>query len=149
MPCKDAYHDIVKNALEKDGWTITSEPLRLVVDDVGVQIDLGAEQQPIAAEKDGEKIAVEIKSFVGPSDVNELEKAIGQYLLYGAILMEKEPERKLYLAVPKTAYDKIFSGPIVNQLIKNLKIRFILFDEVEGRIVQWIDRRNAKKLSKN
>ena len=49
MARKDAYHDIVKSALEKDGWTITSEPLRLVIDDVGVQIDLGAEQQPIAA----------------------------------------------------------------------------------------------------
>ncbi len=149
MARKDAYHDILKSALEKDGWTITFEPLRLVVDDVGVQIDLGAEQQPIAAEKDEEKIAIEIKSFVGPSTINELEKAIGQYLLYGAILMEKQPERALYLAVPETAYDGIFSRPVVNRLVKSLKIRFILFNEVEGRVTQWIDKKNTKKSSEN
>ena len=105
MARKDAYHDIVKNALEKDGWTITSEPLRLVVDDVGVQIDLGAEQQPIAAEKDGENIAVEIKSFVEPSIINE---------------MGKQPERALYLAVPETAYDGIFSRPVVFATLSSL-----------------------------
>jgi hypothetical protein len=149
MARKDAYHDMVKNALEKDGWTITFEPLRLVVDEVGIQIDLGAEQQPIAAEKDGEKIAVEIKGFLGPSDINELEKAIGQYLLYGAILMEKEPERVLYLAVSEAAYNGIFSRPVVNRLVKILKIRFILFDEIEGRITQWRNKKNTKKSSNN
>jgi len=97
MARKDAYHDIVKNALEKDGWTITSEPLRLVVDDVGVQIDLGAEQQPISAEKDGENIAVEIKSFVGPSIINELEKAIGQYLFFCFFASTAMRKNKLFV----------------------------------------------------
>lgn len=147
MARKDAYHDIVKSALEKDGWTITHDPLYLEVAGVDVEIDLGAEQQPIAAEKDGEKIAVEIKSFLGPSDINEFEKALGQYLLYGAILTEDEPDRKLYLAVPETAYDGLFSRPVVNRLVKSLKIRFILFNEVEGRITQWIDKKNTKKSS--
>jgi len=149
MARKDAYHDIAKSALEKDGWIITHEPLRLVVDEVGIQIDLGAEGQPIAAEKDGENIAVEIKSFVGPSYINELEKAIGQYLLYDAILMVKEPDRALYLAVTEAAYNGVFSKPVVNRLIKNLKIRLIVFHEVEGRITQWIDEKNTKKSSNN
>jgi len=149
MARKDAYHDIVKSALEKDGWIITHEPLRLVVDEVGIQIDLGAEGQPIAAEKDGENIAVEIKSFLATSYINELEKAIGQYLLYDAILMEKEPDRALYLAVPESAYNDVFSKPVVNRLIKSLKIRLIVFHEVEGRITQWIDKKSTKKSSKN
>jgi len=67
--------------------------------------------------------------------------------LYGAILMEKQPERALYLAVPETAYDGIFSRPVVNRLVKSLKIRFILFNEVEGRVTQWIDKKNTKKSS--
>ena len=29
MPAKDIHHDTVKNALIKDGWTITHDPLRL------------------------------------------------------------------------------------------------------------------------
>ena len=149
MARKDAYHDTVKSALEKDGWTITHDPLHLEVDEVGFQIDLGAEQQPIAAEKDSEKIAVEIKSFLGPSDINELEKAIGQYQLYAAILMEKEPDRALYLAVPGVAYHGVFSKPVVNQLIQSLKIRLIVFNEVEERITQWINEKNTKKSSNN
>jgi len=86
---------------------------------------------------------------VEPSIINELEKAIGQYLLYVAILTEDEPERKLYLAVPGTAYNGIFSRPVVKRLVESLKIRFLLFDEVEGRITQWIDKKNTKKSSEN
>jgi hypothetical protein len=29
MPAKDIYHETVKNALIKDGWTITDDPLKL------------------------------------------------------------------------------------------------------------------------
>ncbi len=29
MPAKDIYHDVVKQALIKDGWTITDDLLRL------------------------------------------------------------------------------------------------------------------------
>jgi hypothetical protein len=149
MPRKDAYHDIVKRALEKDGWTITHDPLHLEMGGVRINIDLGAEQQPIAAEKDGEKIAVEINSFVGDSAINELEKAIGQYLLYAVILAKKEPDRKLYLAVSETAYYGIFSEQAVDLLVKNQKIRLIIFDEFEGRIIEWIDEKNTKKSSDN
>jgi len=145
----DAYHDVVKSALEKDGWTITHDPLYLTVNGIDVYIDLGAEQQPIAAEKNGEKIAVEIKSFLGGSVVSELEKAIGQYLLYSAILMEKEPDRTLYLAVPETAYHSIFSERVVDLLVRNQKIWLIIFDEFEGRIIQWLDEKNTKKSSSN
>ncbi len=140
---------IVKSALEKDGWTITFNPLHLVVDEVEIQIDLGAEQQPIAAEKDGEKIAVEIKSFVEPSDINELEKAIGQYLFYAAILMEDEPDRALYLAIPESDYYGIFSKKVVDRLITSQKIRLIVFNEIERRITQWIDEKDTKRLSNN
>lgn len=29
MPAKDLYHEHVKNALIKDGWEITSDPLTI------------------------------------------------------------------------------------------------------------------------
>ena len=62
----DIFHDAVKHALEKEGWLITHDPLSLQIGGVEMYIDLGAEQL-IAAEKHGEKIAVEIKSFVAVS----------------------------------------------------------------------------------
>ena len=61
-------------------------------------VDLGAERL-LAADKEGRKIAVEVKSFLGASDVADLEEALGQYILYREILEETEPDRLIYLAV--------------------------------------------------
>ena len=99
MAAKDIFHDAVKNALKKEGWTITHDPMYIQVGGVEMYIDLGAEKL-IAAEKDGEKIAVEIKSFVGTSAIYEFHLAIGQYRNYRLALLREDPERILYLAVP-------------------------------------------------
>jgi len=79
MPAKDLFHDCVRHALIHDGWTITHDPLRLNWGGKDVYVDLGAERL-MAAEKSGQRIAVEIKSFVGDSEVDDLEKAVGQYV---------------------------------------------------------------------
>jgi hypothetical protein len=76
MPAKDLYHDNVCNALTKDGWTITDDPLVLSIGTRSVYIDLGAEKL-IAAERDNQKIAVEIKSFLSSSPIRDLENAWG------------------------------------------------------------------------
>lgn len=47
---KDIYHSTVRIALEKDGWTITDDPLTLRVGGRSAFIDLGAEEL-FAAEK--------------------------------------------------------------------------------------------------
>ena len=44
MPAKDLYHEAVKNALIKDGWTITHDPLTLKIGESRLFMDLGAEQ---------------------------------------------------------------------------------------------------------
>ncbi|MEH1849764.1 MAG: element excision factor XisH family protein [Nostoc sp.] len=92
MPSRDIYHNHVKNALLKDRWTITHDPLKLEMGKKDLYVDLGAEQL-IAAENAERKIAVEIKSFVGRSDIDDLEKALRQYIFYKDILSEQEPER--------------------------------------------------------
>jgi|ERR671933_2298852 hypothetical protein len=104
---KDIYHDTVRTALEKDGWTITDELFRLTIGSRSVYIDLGAEKL-LAAEKEGCKIAVEIKSFLSPSPVNDLEKALGQYILYRDVLKRSQPERILYLAISDEVYLDFF-----------------------------------------
>ncbi|MFQ6040850.1 MAG: element excision factor XisH family protein [Candidatus Poribacteria bacterium] len=133
MPRKDIYHDTVKNALIKDGWTITHDPLTLSFGDK----DIGAEQ-PIGAEKDGKKIAVEVKSFVGKSDVDDLEKAIGQYVVYRYLLLETEQERGLYMAVPEATFLGIFSGRLGQLIIKRQKLKLIVFNPSREVILQWI-----------
>jgi len=63
MPAKDAYHDVVLQALKKEGWTITDDPLTLQLDEsVNVYLDIGAENL-LAAEKQGQRIAVEVKNL--------------------------------------------------------------------------------------
>lgn len=64
---KDLFHDAVKMALEKDGWTITHDPLHIVSLGFNVLIDLGAERL-IGASKGDETIAVEVKSFTSIYD---------------------------------------------------------------------------------
>ena len=98
MPARDIYHDTVKNALIKDAWTITHDPLSLKWGTRDMYVDLGASQL-LAADKGERQIAAEIKSFVGQSDMNDLEKAMGQYLVYQDVLAEVEPNRTLYLAL--------------------------------------------------
>ena len=65
---KDLFHDAIRNALIKDGWQVTEDPLFLKIGGVELYIDLGAEKL-IAAERNNEKIAVEIKSFINPSSL--------------------------------------------------------------------------------
>ncbi|BAZ16226.1 fdxN element excision controlling factor protein XisH [Calothrix sp. NIES-4071] len=82
MSAKDKFHETVKNALQKDGWTITDDPLKIRVTATSkLYIDLGAEKI-IAANRNGEKIAVEVKSFLGASTMTEFHVAIGQYTNY-------------------------------------------------------------------
>src|SRR5690242_18628950 len=103
MPRKDTYHDAVRNALIKDGWTITHDPYIMRQGRQTLFIDLAAET-PITAEKDGRKIAVEVKSLIGTTEMPEFERALGQYMIYCSLLKRREPDRVLYLAVAMTAF---------------------------------------------
>jgi XisH protein len=104
MAAKDRFHNIVKIALEKEGWKITHDPLTLKVDAVtDLHIDLGAEML-IGAERENEKIAIEIKSFLGQSAINDFHAAVGQFINYRYALADLEPDRKLYLAISLATY---------------------------------------------
>lgn len=104
---RDLFHDLVRAALEAEGWTITDDPYEVRLDRSKFQIYLAAEQI-IAAERDSTKIAVEIKSFLSPSVVTDFYAALGQFLSYRLVLQEVEPQRILYLAVPVDSYDRFF-----------------------------------------
>ena len=125
MSRKDTYHDLVKSALIREGWTISHDPYFLQ-SDPKLSIDLGA-QRTIAAEKGREKIAVEVKSFIADSQVTELERSVGQYGIYEELLQIQEPDRKLYLAVPIDAFENIFSRQVGKVAIKKFQLKLIVF----------------------
>jgi hypothetical protein len=138
MPARDIYHDNVKAALVKDGWTITHDPLTLPFGRrTNLYVDLGA-QRLIAASKENQKIAVEIKNFVGKSEIDDLEDALGKYVLYLSLLEEKEPDRTLFLAVTRETFGSVFSEPSGQVLIRKLNLRIIVFDDKKEEIIKWI-----------
>ena len=47
---RDKIHGAVKNALIKDGWTITADPFVIKFEDADLEADMAAER-PIAAER--------------------------------------------------------------------------------------------------
>ncbi len=138
MPAKDLLHDCVKNALIRDGWKITDDPFRLKYKGRKLYVDLGAERI-VAAEKGAEKIAVEIKSFVGASEMNDLENALGQFIFYRAILAENEPDRKLFLAVPDEVFQTLFQKEFYDLLTKNNLAKVFGVNEEKEEIIGWID----------
>lgn len=86
---------------------ITHDPLTVRIGTKDVFVDLGAERF-LAAERAGRKIALEIKSFVGASEVRELELTLGQFLQYGDALARKDPDRVLHVAVRAQVFRDVF-----------------------------------------
>ncbi len=138
MPAKDIYHDTVKRALEKDGWKITAENLQLPWGGTQTYIDIIADEV-FVAEKEGRKIAVEVKSFVGKSNLSELEKAIGQFIIYRFAMRKEDPERELFLAVGEKIYNKLFVNADVIELIETENLKILVFNESKEVIVRWIN----------
>ena len=137
MPARDIYHHAVKQALINDGWTITDDPLHLKWGRKDMYIDLGASQL-LAAQKEERKIAVEVKTFGGRSEMDDLEKALGQYVLYFDVLSELQPERLLYLALPIWAYESLFEEPLGQLLLRKKRLRLIVFEPTQELIDRWI-----------
>lgn len=136
MSAKDVFHNAVKASLQKDGWIITHDPLTIDLADGQLQIDLGAERL-IAAQRDSDRIAIEVKSFLAPSAISEFHTALGQFLNYRVALKIKEPDRVLYLAVPLEVYKDFFTRQLPQLSIREYQLTLLVFDPENEVIVQW------------
>ncbi len=135
---KDIYHEIVKKALIKEGWAITHDPLTMPgIGANSFHIDLGAEKI-IGAEKAGEKIAVEVKSFIGRSFAEDFHEALGKFLNYYIAMPTKHPDRVLYLAVPEMVYLAFFETHHIIKVREVLPLKIFTFDTDNQTIVKWI-----------
>ncbi|MGL4499018.1 MAG: element excision factor XisH family protein [Planktothrix sp.] len=136
---RDKFHYAVRRGLEKQDWKITHDPLRLEFGaDDRLEIDLGA-QEMLAAQRTGEKIAVEIKSFLSDSAMLDFHLALGQFLNYRLALEEIEPDRVLYLAIPLTAYESFFYRDLPRLAIQKYQVKLIVYEPQAEVILQWIN----------
>ena len=136
MAAKDRFHDAVKQALQKEEWVITADPLILKIDQVKFEIDLAAEKV-FAAEKAGQKIAVEIKSFLNTSAITDFHSALGQFLNYRLGLQMNEPDRILYLAIPLDIFESFFQERFTQEAVRQYQVKLIVYEPVQEVIIEW------------
>jgi Holliday junction resolvase-like predicted endonuclease len=138
MPAKDVYHNAVRFALIKDGWEILTENYTLEYGGDRLYVDIAAEKS-IAAAKQGQKILVEVKSFLGKSFINDLEQAVGQYVVYRDIVLETALDFELYLAITQGTYNSYFQRQLAQMIINRNQVKLLIVDAENEVIVQWID----------
>jgi hypothetical protein len=134
---RDRFHNVVRKALEKEGWVITDDPYEINVDNVDFEIDLAAEEL-LAAEQEGRQIAVEIKSFIGSSSISEFHTALGQFLNYRDALAIIDPDRQIYLAVRLPVYETFFQKRFIISAIERYQISLVVYEVTEEVIVKWL-----------
>ncbi|MEH1976748.1 MAG: XisH family protein [Nostoc sp.] len=137
MPAKDVYHDAVKNALIKEGWIITADPYPIKYEEVKLFADLAGEKT-IAASREGQQIVIEIKSFLSRSPMRDLETALGQYLIYKALLSIEYPEKQLYLAIGEIIYDDFFQKVAIKFVLEKYQLSLLVVNMNHQEIVKWI-----------
>lgn len=120
----------------KGGWKITHDPLVLSFEDINYQIDLGAEGV-VGAEREGEKIAVEIQSFARPSLSHQFHAALGQFLNYRVGLSLREPDRQLYLAILERL-TKYLANEAIQASLSTYQVALIIFNPETQTIDEWI-----------
>ena len=134
---KDRFHQVVKKALESDGWNVTRDPLQIKVGGVDMEIDLEVERL-LAAERGEEKIAVEVKSFLASaSAISEFHTALGQYINYRAALRREDPDRILYLAVPDLVYNSFFQLDFPASMLQENFVKIIVYNIELEQISIW------------
>jgi hypothetical protein len=138
MPAKDIYHKAVRFALVKDGWRILSEDYPLEYGGDRLYVDIEAERS-LAAEKHGQKILVEVKSFLGRSFIKDLEQAVGQYVVYRDIVAETDLSFELYLAITNGIYQGSFQRQLAQMIVKRNQVKLLVIDSEIEEIIKWID----------
>lgn len=133
---KDLFHNAVRVALQKENWVITDDPLKIEAGGAKFEIDLGAERL-LAAERGNEKIAVEIKTFLGDSPITDYHGALGQFLNYRLALELNSSDRLLYLAVPVIVYEALFQREFLLVSVERYQIRLIIYDPISEVVMLW------------
>ena len=135
MPRLDHCHEQVVRALINSGWMIVNAPKHIYSDEKNIYIDLEAVRQ-IAGRT--ERICVEIKCLSMESSARDLYAAIGQYVIYRAILSEQGIASALYLAIPDKAYETLFNQ-LIRRTLTSIGVKIILIELETERITQWIE----------
>jgi hypothetical protein len=136
MPALDHCHPQIVRALEKDGWAVDSLPVTLSNELRSFVVDIRATRQTNGARQT--ILLAEVKCFAGrDATTTELYVAIGQYMMYRAMLSELRQNIPLVLAVPEQVFAHIFDS-VALKAIADGRISMIVVDLTSERIVRWL-----------
>ncbi len=135
MPAFDSCHPQVVRALEKDGWTISSDQFLIRIDrSHRIYIDIEAQRVDSSS-----IMVVEVKCFQDiESETSDLYSAIGQYLIYRNLLERNNLDISLYLAIPLEAYLGVFNRMAFPMIVQN-HVKMIVVDLEREVIDQWLN----------
>ena len=138
VPRKDAYHEIVKTALTKDGWQITDDPFLIGFRGTLLFADLGAEKLTGIRQRP-QKVSIEVKVLEEPARFAKFECAVGQYVVYRRLMLSLQLQRELYLAITLNVFTNFFQKrPAVMEVVTGEQINLLVFDPQREEVVQWI-----------
>jgi hypothetical protein len=139
MPALDQCHYQVVRALKKEGWVVEEKPLKLVSNSRSrhVFIDIFAWRPSNGLTE--QMLLAEVKCFPETTNENtELYTALGQYIVYRAILEELGRDVPLYLAVPENIFRDTFD-PIAKKATRDNRVKLMIVNLDTETIVRWIE----------
>lgn len=135
---RDIIHNLIKESLINDGWEITHDPYPVKIGGFDMEIDLAAENI-LAAERENQKIAIEVKTFAGLSKTYDFHLAVGQFIDYRVALSVKEPERILYVGITQDVFEEVFELPFAQMVMSEIKMKLVVVNSMKKKIVKWIN----------
>lgn len=124
----------------KDGWRIADQHFRLAVGKRNVYVDLRAVHAVNGTSR--QIMLVEVKCFPDSDTIlQELYTAVGQYLFYRVMLNMLDDPTPLYMSIPQTVFESELDET-ASQFLRETRIRLIIVNLEEERIVQWINTWN-------
>ena len=122
-------------ALQKDGWRVTEQQVPMKLGRRRVFIDLRATHGANGSRQ--ELALIEVKCFPDPQNTSQdIYTAIGQYILYRAMLRELELDISLYLSIPEVIYNDVFDT-IVQRAVAESQIKLVIVNLDKERVVRW------------
>jgi hypothetical protein len=137
MPQFDICHQQVVSALQKDGWLIDAEQVVISTEKRQGFVDVRAAREVNGTRQ--QVMLVEVKCFPDRnSTTQELYIAIGQYIIYRAIMVESETVIPLYLAVPDEVFEAVFDSS-VRWAVRDSQIKLVIVVLDREVITEWIE----------
>ena len=131
-------HELVVNALVREGWMITPPPERpnLGVDTFWGDIDTN---DWVGAMREPRKIAVLIPDFSGTVPLDDFYPAYGQFDLFRYLWRKRNLEDRFYLAMPKDAYNAVFGVREGENFRQEVNLLLIVFQSDGEGEIEWVE----------